>query len=662
MVDKDVTATELDNDYTLTINNDGNGTTVPSGASVQTKSVAVSVAATPSTGYHFSEWTVTSGAATFGNHLSANTTSTASTDATIRANFVINTYTVTFDLDRKGERTGGGELSQIINHGNAATVPEVSPKPGWTFNRWNNAFNNITSNLTVTAQWEMGPPVIGDPGMQKAMVGVQFTLPLIVESESSTVNSVTVTGLPAGLKFDAKTMAITGVPTAIISKTVTVTAKNDFKTPAVLTFAITVDPLSVWAQGIFNGSCEIADDSGAASMTVTAVGKVTGKLSVSGKTYTFGATSYSRSDENGALWISAEISIDSEELPLTFRVTNPAVGEFPTLSVAEGWFSSETNGEPVVKMYRNIWKDSGMATTLEPYIGYYTAVLPGCVEYGSGYMTITLDKAGAVKTTGKLSDGTALSLGGTLILDEASRRFAVIYTSPVTYKGGRLFGLVEFVIPEDGGHVFLRLLDGIPFHWENRNPLATSVYDNDGFVRDLGLSGGWYDKTGNLYDYYQNKALTVAVDPGAADPVLTVGVNHYMSDWWDFSGISLETVRNRLGVMTSLSAPKANLPVKVTGVWNYSAENTVGLTTGLNRATGIFKGSFKAWFDYAKTHTSKSIAYEGVLTPEREDKEDGVEGRGFFLWADKSSYVNPLGRTVTYPFNWSYDFIIQSGK
>ncbi len=92
--------------------------------------------------------------------------------------------------------------------------------------------------------------------------------------------------------------------------------------------------------------------------------------------------------------------------------------------------------------------------------------------------------------------------------------------------------------------------------------------------------------------------------------------------------------------------------------WDYGAENTVGLKIGLTRATGIFKGSFKAWFDYDKTHTFRSILYEGVLTPERQDKEDGNEGRGFYLWADKAQYLKQ-GKTVTYPFNWSYDFLLQ---
>ncbi|MFA6291283.1 MAG: hypothetical protein WC637_05840, partial [Victivallales bacterium] len=53
MTDKDIAATEADNDYALAVINDGNGTTVPAGTSFQTKGVAASINATSATGYHF---------------------------------------------------------------------------------------------------------------------------------------------------------------------------------------------------------------------------------------------------------------------------------------------------------------------------------------------------------------------------------------------------------------------------------------------------------------------------------------------------------------------------------------------------------------------------------------------------------------------------------
>jgi hypothetical protein len=342
-------------------------------------------------------------------------------------------------------------------------------------------------------------------------------------------------------------------------------------------------------------------------------------------------------------------------------VTKPEGAEATALPIAEGWFANETEGDPAVKMHRDVWKDAGMATTLAPYIGYYTAVLPGVADYGSSYLTLTVDKVGAVKTTGKLADGTVVSLSGTLILDEAGRVFTVIYTSPAAYKGGCLYGLAEFKKPDGEGHVFLRLLNG-NFFWHNLNQQATG--EHTGYLRDPGLSGGWYDKTENIINYYQGKNLTAEANADASEPELNVGVNRYAPAWWDFSGQALSPVLNKAGVMTGFACPKAGLPLDPDKDydWDYSAENSVGLKIGLTRATGIFKGSFKVWFDYGKTHTFKNVLYEGVLTPVREEQNGGIEGRGYFLWADKSQYQNPLGRTVTYPFNWSYDFLIKSGE
>ncbi|MEI6423984.1 MAG: hypothetical protein WCP55_17340, partial [Lentisphaerota bacterium] len=228
--------------------------------------------------------------------------------------------------------------------------------------------------------------------------------------------------------------------------------------------------------------------------------------------------------------------------------------------------------------------------------------------------------------------------------------YTVIYISPAIYQGACLFGLLEFAKSDGNEPVILSPLDEVLLTWENRNPQATPEYGGM-FNRSLGLIGGWYDKVGNLHDYYKDKELTTGAGAGMTDPELTVGVNRYTSTSWNFSEIKLTPVLNSLGVMTGFAAPKAGLPVdpEKDNVWDYNAKNTVGLKVGLTRATGVFKGSFKAWFDYGKTHTYKSISYEGILTPERKNKNDGVGGRGFFLWSDTSP---------GYPFNWSYDFLI----
>jgi hypothetical protein len=558
-------------------------------------------------------------------------------------------FTVTFNAGANGSLSGT-TIQTVAKGSNCSSVTAV-PNTRYHFVNWTGDYTgtknpltltNISVNKTITANFAVGQVLTA--------VGVALETPIPPEFKGL---KVTVKGLPAGLRYDVSSGKIIGVPTKPGVYIIEISA------PSVPSQIITIvaEALPLWAQGIFDGtvSLDLIDDAdtwsnypGTATMTVTSLAKITGKLSAGGKSCTFSATSYSPTDEAGVLGFEAIVKIGTSSVPLSFRVSQPTV-----LLGAKADVSYEgTDIKCEIHMYRNVWKDSDMLSVLADYVGYYTAVLPGGAEYGSGYLAITVDKAGGVKTTGKLADGTALSLSGSLIFrNEPACVFAVIYASPASYQGGCIFGLAEFVKLADHSYLTLNPMDDIPFIWENRNAHATSV--NGGiFKQELELTGGWYKKIGNLHDYYQYMNLTLDSDPGAADPVLTVGAYPYDSAWWNFTDILLKPITNSSGFMTGISAPSAGLPSKISGnKWDYGDkdDNTVGLKIGFTRATGIFKGSFKSWFDYGTTHTYKIISYEGVLTPERNDKEDGVEGRGFFLWSDPSP---------GYPFKWSYDFVI----
>ena len=450
---------------------------------------------------------------------------------------------------------------------------------------------------------------------------------------------VTVKGLPAGLKYNTATKMVEGVPTKAGTFDIVISATG----VTAQTIKITVAALPTWAQGSFSGYVE---GTGLATMTVSAAGKVTGKISMAGTNYAFSAASYKAggSAEEGFA-VEATAKAGKTALPLTLTVTQ--AGSLPMFGVVSGQL-----GVRSVSLSRDMWKTE--VTKLNTYIGYYTATLPGNAEHGSGYLTFTVDKAGKVKTAGKLADGTAVSQSGTLIMDENERFYTVVYTAPKAYNGGALFGLAEFdMLGED--IIGLRARDGIPLLWQSRNPQATGI-QGAGFIRSPELVGGRYSKTEDLGAYYAGKNLTAGADTDALLPALTVGAVRYDSACWNPTGIALmPTLKS--GAMAGLSAPVAGKPVDPDkdGVWDYSATNSVGLKISLTRPTGIFKGTFLAWFDYpVNKHTSKSLAFEGTLTPVRENPDDGVAGRGFFLWPDKS--LSPA-----YAFKWSYDFkILQS--
>ncbi len=520
--------------------------------------------------------------------------------------------------------TGDGDLA--LDPGESVTITGIE------------LIGDFPPTALVMAVWADPPAAV----VASHAVGVPFEMPL-PEAFADAAN-VKVSGLPQGMKYNATTRMITGVPLKPGAFGVVISAAG----VPTQTVILGIGSLPKWAAGAFTG---YAEGGGVASMTVSAQGKVTGKLASGGKSYMFTAASYAEGGNSEEGFVIDAVAKDGLALlPLTLRVTQAVAPAPSALSVAAGQVGG---GVPVV-LYHDVWAVAG--AVLAPYIGYYTATLPGNEEHGSGYLTFTVDKAGKIKVAGKLADSTAVSASGTLILDDAGRVWAVVYTAPNVYKGGSLFGLAEFVMPADGA-VYLRPLGGGVFRWQNFNVQATSVY-GEGFDRELTLSGGWFDKIGNLNHYYNNKTLAVGTDADAVAPELWIGNAAYGAVGWNPDGIALAVTADKPGTLTGIAAPQAGVPLKVGGVWDYGADNSLGLKVKLNRATGVFDGSFKAWFDYAAAHTPKNIAFTGVLTPEREDKADGIAGRGFFLWADKAQFLNPQNKTIPYSFKWSYDLKI----
>ncbi|MDR2579754.1 MAG: InlB B-repeat-containing protein, partial [Fibromonadaceae bacterium] len=75
----------------------------------------------------------------------------ATDDAEFWAKWTLNSYTVTFkalEADEEALKT------ETVNHGSNATAPTAPTRAGYTFTGWSPAFTNVTSNLTVVAQWE----------------------------------------------------------------------------------------------------------------------------------------------------------------------------------------------------------------------------------------------------------------------------------------------------------------------------------------------------------------------------------------------------------------------------------------------------------------------------------------------------------------------------
>ena len=100
--------------------------------------------ATPDEGYDFDKWTNYNG-----------TKLIVTSDTTVTALFKIQTFTVIFQDEN------GTELKkETVEWGKSATAPEDPTKEGWTFAGWDKAFNVVKSDLTVTATYTKNPVYI----------------------------------------------------------------------------------------------------------------------------------------------------------------------------------------------------------------------------------------------------------------------------------------------------------------------------------------------------------------------------------------------------------------------------------------------------------------------------------------------------------------------
>ena len=162
---KNITANFARNTATLTMAKTGNGTiggAVVSGANTVNTSAPISIIATPdtATGYHFDNWTVTTGLATIASSAAATTTVTLTGDATVTANFAINTYALTYTAGLNGSITG--EKTQAVSHGADGTEVTAVPNAGYHFVKWSDDLTtesrtetDVTGNKAVTASFSI---------------------------------------------------------------------------------------------------------------------------------------------------------------------------------------------------------------------------------------------------------------------------------------------------------------------------------------------------------------------------------------------------------------------------------------------------------------------------------------------------------------------------
>ncbi|MCL1921847.1 MAG: thioredoxin family protein [Kiritimatiellaeota bacterium] len=288
--------------------------------------------------------------------------------------------------------------------------------------------------------------------------------------------------------------------------------------------AMTFSPLPAETLGSFNGWAVVTNGAetaqGLATMTVSASGKISGKLTLPGKTLSFSSPGYDTLAD-GTLMVAAGLSATykKEAFPLALSVTTNAPGVVAIAS-ADGTIAARLN--------RNGWSDKVLSPERDAALrlalnypaaalskapsGYYTLVIPATAETvaaglaGTGYLTLTIDKKGKTKAAGKLADGTSVSMSGVVLLDEDNKPYMRIFVSPKAYSGG------VFLAPLAVHFSGCARLSGDAL-WESRNPKATAVLD-EGFRFALPVQGGWYAKTATLRTMYAGEGFSAEIPDG----------------------------------------------------------------------------------------------------------------------------------------------------
>lgn len=163
--------------------NDSVGMTVASGnmndqSMIYDKAEALSYNKFSRVGYHYAGWNTKSdgsGRSYQDKQQVVNLSDSNGGIVTLYAQWVIDEFTVKF-VDGNGNTL----KTENVSYGGTATSPDIPKKPGYRFAGWDKQFDNVTSDLTVTARWSVNGYQVrfnhGAPNVTGMMSNQQFTV------------------------------------------------------------------------------------------------------------------------------------------------------------------------------------------------------------------------------------------------------------------------------------------------------------------------------------------------------------------------------------------------------------------------------------------------------------------------------------------------------
>ena len=601
--------------YTVTYDaNDGTPTTQTTTVTYGQPYVLPSSSPTR-TGYTFAGWFT---AATGGHQVTAYTTVATASAHTLYARWTGNAYVVSY-----AAHNGIPSLqTRMETYGQPYVLPATPPKrDGYTFSGW---FTEPEGGIKVTvgtavatasahtlyAQWALTGSTYtvvydgngGTPGtqIQTATVGQRYALP----AQPTRANYF----FAGWFTAPAGGTLVTTFTTVSAASAHTLYARwEDTEPPHYLSDPDDTEAASPTTTTAYDGF--VYDNGGSVRGTMTLTVKESkGNWTFSAKAILQNATvSFSAKAWSGA---AGDLSI-----------TNTKTGETLALRVEGDRFYGTVSGGKIGGMFhvdgaRNVFADKAASSRLDAVRGLYNVALLDGSE-SMGYLSLTVGNLGSVKIAGKLADGTSVSGSAKLLAGlNDDGWYAVALYKPLYSKKGFIGGLlwlnpVDKIIRVDSDY-------GWFVGWVCDDSKKTR------FAHDLNVLGGYFG------DGKTAPAVSgISVFSASVPEPLPLPAAGLAGAWMDeaFPWEMAVTIGGTAAT-PKWSLPAATAPTKSGEGYNYSGANPSSATLTYTAKTGLFKGSFKLYFDGVDAkgkaqHKTASVSYNGVVAP--------VEGGGGFV-------------------------------
>ena len=248
----------------------------------------------------------------------------------------------------------------------------------------------------------------------KTVAGSKFSLKLGISSAS--LPTVTAKGLPKGLVIDKVTGRITGTATKPGTYTVTVTVKDAAGNKITLKIKITIKTAS-YAKGTFYGTARPGGTAGPAAylvFTVGSTGKVSGKVTYKGSTYSFSTALSSCTDSEAKFLPKVSVGRKTVEFGAV-TVRKHAVGGVPLVEAAN------SNGTFTAQKKANLVKNGKVLAKLIGKTFVFTRDTPNSgLAKGSDSLAVKLGNGDRMMVSGNVNSRRLSALSAPLIVSDVS--------------------------------------------------------------------------------------------------------------------------------------------------------------------------------------------------------------------------------------------------